>query len=102
MKVKNRATVNALRFRESIRSAFDVCNCTTEAIAQRCGITRQTIQYMMAGKCRMRKGTARAIVDALTAELRAEVTAERERIDMLEQLIVNINYTYNREYECEG
>lgn len=101
MKVKNRATVSALRFREAIKCAVDACDCTVEAIAQRCGITRQAISYILKGRCKARKGTARAIADAVIAELRIEINNERERVEMLEQLADNINNTYDREYGME-
>ena len=98
----NRDTVSALHFRQAIRSAVDACDCTLESIAQQCGVSRQTISYMLAGRYKMRRGTARAIADAMTAELRAEIVAEQEQIGMLEQLIADIENTYNREYAEEG
>lgn len=100
--MKNRDTVSALQFRQAIRSAVDACDCTFESLAQQCGVSRQTISYMLAGRYKMRRGTARAVADALIAELAAEVAAEHERINMLEQIAADVNNTYNREYAEEG
>ena len=100
--MRSRATVGALRFREAIRSALDACDCTIESVAKRCGVTRQAVSLMVMGKCKMRSGTARAVADVMTAELRAEIVAERERIEMLEQLIADVQNTYEREYGKEG
>lgn len=96
-----RTTVSALHFREAIRSAVDACDCTIESIARKCGVTRQAVSYMLMGRCKMRKGTAQAIANVMTAELRAEIVAEQERIGMLEQLIADIENTYKREYAEE-
>lgn len=100
--MRNRDTVSALHFRQAIRSAVDACDCTLESLAQQCGVSRQTISYMLAGRYKMRRGTARAVADALIAELSAEVTAEHERINMLEQIAADVNNAYNREYAEEG
>lgn len=91
-----------LHFREAIKNAFGACDLSYDAIANRCGISRQTIWYAMKGKCKMRPGTAQAIMIALTDGLNAEINSETARIDMLKRLIDDLKSSYDRDYAGEG
>lgn len=100
--MNGKSTVCALRFREAIRCALGACDCTIESVAMRCGTSRQVIDNMLKGRNKTRSGTARLVMEVMTDELRGEITAEHERIAMLEQLITNIKNTYDREYAEVG
>lgn len=94
--------MNNLLYRDAIRNALGVCDCTIDAIGRKCDVSRQTITLMLRGGVKMRKGTASAIGAAMIDELRKEIGNSCDRIAMIERLIVDVKNTYDREYGREG
>lgn len=94
--------MNNLLYRDAIRNALGVCDCTIDAVGRKCDVTRQTLTLMLRGGVKIRRGTARAVGAAMIDELRNEISNSCNRIAMIEGLINDIKSTYDREFGREG